>query len=163
MHVIWIHFNDVIMSAMASQITSVSSVCSAVCSDANHRKHQSSASLAFVRGIDRWPVNSPHKGPVTWKTFPFGDVIMQSVPLCTSQSVLVYAKSYTTHCKPVLFHAEFSEYEICSNNHQIHRSSEFTVYKCSCIPDRKFKEILVTIYWVQLDEWAQLDRQIYPQ
>ena len=39
-------------------------------------KHQSSASLAFVRGIHRWPVNSPHKGPVTRKMFPFDDVIM---------------------------------------------------------------------------------------
>ena len=39
-------------------------------------EHQSSASLAFVRGIHRWPVNSPHKGPVTRKMFPFDDVIM---------------------------------------------------------------------------------------
>ena len=39
-------------------------------------KHQSSASLAFVRGIHRWPVNSPHKGPLTRKFFPFDDVIM---------------------------------------------------------------------------------------
>ena len=41
------------------------------------RKHQSSASLAFVRGIHRWPVNSSHKGPVTWKMSPFDDVIMK--------------------------------------------------------------------------------------
>ena len=34
-------------------------------------------SLAFVRGIHRWPVNSPDKGPVTWKIFPFDGVIMQ--------------------------------------------------------------------------------------
>ena len=40
------------------------------------KKHQSSASLAFVRGIHRWPVNSPHKGPVTRKMSPF--VIMSS-------------------------------------------------------------------------------------
>ena len=32
--------------------------------------------MAFVRGIHRWPVNSPHKGPVTRKMFPFDDVIM---------------------------------------------------------------------------------------
>ena len=51
-------------------------VCSAVCSGADRRKHQRSASLAFVRGIHRWPVNSPHKGPVTRKMFPFDDVIM---------------------------------------------------------------------------------------
>ena len=64
----------VIMSTMASQITSVSSVCSTACSGRYKRKHQSSASLAFVRGM--WPVNSLHKGPVTWKMFPFNDVIM---------------------------------------------------------------------------------------
>ena len=40
------------------------------------RKHQSSASLAFVRGIHRWPLKSPHKGPVTRKMFLFDDVIM---------------------------------------------------------------------------------------
>ena len=47
------------MSAMASQITSVWIVCSTVCSGGDKRKHQSSASLAFVRGIHRWPVDSP--------------------------------------------------------------------------------------------------------
>ena len=60
-------YSDVIISAMASQITCVSIVYSAVCSDADQRKHQSSASLAFVRGIHRWPVNSPHKGLKTRK------------------------------------------------------------------------------------------------
>ena len=40
------------------------------------KKHQSSASLAFVRGIHRSPVNSPHKWPVTRKVFAFDDVIM---------------------------------------------------------------------------------------
>ena len=44
--------------------------------DANQRKHQSSAPLAFVQGIHRRPVNSPHKWPVTRKMFPFDDVIM---------------------------------------------------------------------------------------
>ena len=70
------HYNDVIMGAMASQITSLTIVCSIFCSGTDQRKHQSSASLAFVRGIHRWPVNSPHKGPVTRKMFPFDDVIM---------------------------------------------------------------------------------------
>ena len=55
------HYNDVIMSAMASQITSVSIVYLTVYSGADQRKHQSSASLAIVRGIPQWPVNSPHK------------------------------------------------------------------------------------------------------
>ena len=40
------------------------------------RKHRSSASLAVVRRIHRWLVNSPHKWPVTRKMFPFDDVIM---------------------------------------------------------------------------------------
>ena len=43
---------------------------------ADQRKHQSSASLAFVRGIHRGPVNSPHKWPVTRKMFPFDNAIM---------------------------------------------------------------------------------------
>ena len=67
-----IHYNDAIMGAMASQITSLAIVYSIVYSDADQRKHQSSASLAFVRGIHRWPVNSPHKWPVTqkmWRTY----------------------------------------------------------------------------------------------
>ena len=51
-------------------------VYSTVYSGTDQRKHQSSASLAFVRGIHRWPVNSPHKWPVTRKMFPFDDVIM---------------------------------------------------------------------------------------
>ena len=72
------HYSDVIMSAILSQITGVSIVYLAICSGADQRKHQSSASLAFVRGIHRWPVNSPHKGPVTRKMFPFDDVIMIS-------------------------------------------------------------------------------------
>ena len=70
------HYNDVIMTAMVSQITSLVSVYSRVYSGADQRKHQSSASLAFVKGIHRWPVNSTHKRPVTRKMFPFDDVIM---------------------------------------------------------------------------------------
>ena len=66
-----LHYGDVIMSAMASQITGVAIVYSTVCSGADQRKHQSSASLAFVRGIHRWPAISPHKGPVTRKMFPY--------------------------------------------------------------------------------------------
>ena len=64
------------MGTIASQITSLAIVYSTVYSDADQRKHQSSVSLAFVRGIHRIPVNSPHKWPVTRKMFPFHDVIM---------------------------------------------------------------------------------------
>ena len=70
------HYNDVIMSAMASQITGVLIVYSIVCSDVDQRKHQNFASNAFVRGIHRWPVNSPHKGASNAEMFPLNDVIM---------------------------------------------------------------------------------------
>ena len=70
------HYNDVIMGTIASQITSLTIVYSTVYSDADQGKHQSSASLAFVRGIHRGPVNSQHKWPVTRKMFLFNDVIM---------------------------------------------------------------------------------------
>ena len=64
------------MGTIASQITSLAIVYSTVYSGADQRKHQSSASLAFVWGIHRGTVNSPHKWPVTQKMFPFDDVIM---------------------------------------------------------------------------------------
>ena len=62
------HSIDVIMSGMAFQITGVSSVCSNVCSGVDQRKHQCSASLAFVTRIHRWSVRR--------EMFPFDDVIM---------------------------------------------------------------------------------------
>ena len=67
------------MGAMASQITSLTIVYSTVYSGA---EHQSSASLAFVRGIHRSPVNSPYTRPVTRKMFSFDDVIMHF--MCSS-------------------------------------------------------------------------------
>ena len=72
------HYNYVTMGTMASEITSTNPTIaySTIYSGADQRKHQSSASLAFVRGIHRWPVNSPHKWPVTRKMLPFDDVIM---------------------------------------------------------------------------------------
>ena len=69
------HYNDVIMSTMASQITGASIVFSTVCYGSVQRKYLSFASLTFLRGIHRWPLNSTHKGPVTQKMFPFDDVI----------------------------------------------------------------------------------------
>ena len=70
-----LHCNYVIMNAMASQITSFTIVYPSVYLGTDQRKHQSSASLAFVREFtgDRW---FPHKRQVKRKIFPFGDVIM---------------------------------------------------------------------------------------
>ena len=70
------HYDDVIMGAIASQITSPTIVYWTVYSSANQSKHQSSASLAFVWRIHRGPVNSRHKWPVTRKMFPLDDVII---------------------------------------------------------------------------------------
>ena len=67
------HYSDVITGTMASQITSLTIVYSTVQSGTHQRKRQSSASLAFVRGIHR----SPHKRPVMRKMFPFDDVIIK--------------------------------------------------------------------------------------
>ena len=72
----WWHYNDIIMSAMASQIIRVSSAYPTVCSDVDQRKHQSSASLAFVREIHLWPVNSPPKGSLKREKFPVDGVTM---------------------------------------------------------------------------------------
>ena len=85
------HYTDVIMGAMASQITSITIVYSAVYSGTDPRKHQSSASLAFVRGVHRGPVNSPHKWPVTRKTFPFDDVIIKNANLFLDWKLLYLA------------------------------------------------------------------------
>ena len=65
----FIHYGDVIMTTIASQITSLSVVYSIVYSDADQRKHQSSASLAFVWGIhrDRWIPRA--KGQLRGKCF----------------------------------------------------------------------------------------------
>ena len=68
------HLRDVIMSSMASQIPGVSVVCSTICSGVDKK---TSKSLAFVREIHQWQVDSRHKGPITRKMFPFDDVIMK--------------------------------------------------------------------------------------
>ena len=74
--ILHLHYGDVIMGAIASQITSLRIIYSTVYSGADQRKHQNSESLAFLRGFHQRPANSPHKGPVTRIMFPFDDVTM---------------------------------------------------------------------------------------
>ena len=75
------------MGAMASRNISLTIVYSIDYSDADKKQHQSSASLASERGIDRGPVNSPHKWPITRKMFPFDDVIMVAwMELCNDHN-----------------------------------------------------------------------------
>ena len=82
------HYSDVIMSIMASEITSLTIVYSTVCSGADQRKHQTSAS----EGNPQVTVGFPHKGPVMRKMFTFDDVITISnsdwVKLCENKIVL---------------------------------------------------------------------------
>ena len=102
-----LHYDDVIMEWIASQITSLTIVYSTVYSGADQSKHQSSASLDFVWGIHRGPVNSPHKGPVTRKMFPFDDVIMVK----TISAIIINGKKDVTGSD----HHEFP-----SPDHDIH-------------------------------------------
>ena len=97
-----VHYSDVIMGAMPSLITGMTIVYLTACSGADQRKHQSSASLAFVRGIHRWPVNSPHKSPVTRKMFSFDDVIMsRTIPTLTIPTQVVPIWQSTPRTLPI--------------------------------------------------------------
>ena len=122
------HYNDIIMGALASQITSLTIVYSSVYSGADQRKHQSSASLAFVRGILGRLVNSPHKGPVTRKMFPFGDVIM-----CGRHEVIVIVPLSFSYCKQyrVIFSRIISSVDSTSTYHTVirlwHRKWKFHI------------------------------------
>ena len=112
------HYDDVIMTTMASQITSLMIVYSIVYSGADQRKHQSSASLAFVRGIHRGPVNSPHKWPVTRKMFPFDDVIMLGTHRCCCVGLHVATwLNYNWWCHSISF-----------ERHCVHKKSVLSIW-----------------------------------
>ena len=82
------HVPFVLFITLTSQWTwwRLKSPASNVYSGAYRRKHQSSTSLAFVWGIHQWPVDSPHKGPVTRKMVPFDDVIMFQIQWCSREA-----------------------------------------------------------------------------
>ena len=97
-------YNYVIMGAMASQMTSLT-IYLTVYSGADQRKHQRSALVAFVRGIHRWPANSPHKWPVTRKMFPFDDVIMvlQTTFSDAFAGAITFVLGHWFHCHQSVF------------------------------------------------------------
>ena len=76
------------MSVMASQITSLT-IVSTVYWGAGQRKHQGSASLAFVRGFHWCPVNSSHKGPVTRKSFHLMTPCREELDLWNEMTCLI--------------------------------------------------------------------------
>ena len=108
--------SDVMMSALASQITSLAIVYLTVYLDADQRIHQSSALQAFVRGIHRWPVNFPYKGPITRKMCPFDGVIM----VMTKYEHLNGSVPNKTVGYHPTWHRSVSDY---SNAHMLLRSS----------------------------------------
>ena len=126
------HYNDVIMSAVVSQITSISTVCSTVSSDADQRKHQSSASLAFVWRIHRWPVNSPHKRPVMWKIFPFDEIIMMVLFFALIhwyKFQQIYQHTYS-HCRGH-FHLQYPNLHILLNPDHFNNISTCVTAPCN--------------------------------
>ena len=93
------------MDTIASQITSLTIVYSALYLGADQSKYQSSASLAFMWRIHRGPVNSPHKWPVTRKMSSFDDVIMTAGVRTHASSViwgLSEGKSYDPQYQDLL-------------------------------------------------------------
>ena len=74
---------------MASQITGISTVCRIVCSGAHARKYQNSASLAFVRGIHRCPVDYPHKGPLNFHSIWSSLTALINVNTCFVEGLFV--------------------------------------------------------------------------
>ena len=72
----WGHYSDVIMSPMASLITSVSIVCSIMCSGENKKETENLDVTGICKG--KPPVDSLHKGLVMRKIFPLDDIIMHS-------------------------------------------------------------------------------------
>ena len=136
------------MSAIASQITSLTIVYWR----RRWKKTQSPALLAFVRGIHRWPVNSPHKGPVTRKMFPLDDVIMPSVTKMESNRAPAFwtksrasglsnysampksqinciSERGTRHIKTSVHYSSVNRsiFNVFSSNNKSHQSSTFPV------------------------------------
>ena len=122
-----LHYSDVIMNAMASQMTSGTIVYwtvvySAVYSGADQRTHQSSAPRQdFVRAIQWWRGNSPHKWPVTRKMFPFDGVIMRICEVsvyrmineCMYKYVCVCVCAYSTIHKHFSIDCHISTFVMC--------------------------------------------------
>ena len=96
--IVFYHYSNVTMSTMASQITNLMIVHSTIYSGTNQRKHHSSTSLVFVRKIHRWPVNSPHEGPVMRKMFPFDYVIIANL---FSHTQLFHWRSVEKHSRRI--------------------------------------------------------------
>ena len=136
-----LHYNVIIMSAVSSQITSLTIVYSSIYSGADQRKHQSSASLAFVRGIHRWPV--------TRKMFPFDDAIIITVWL-SMQPVKFTVKLHTPRILACITHILCA----CINKIEISLVCCFYINFCGI----SLNSIICSISFMNLGETYHLKR-----
>ena len=138
------------MGTIASQITSLTIVYSTVYSGADQSKHQSSASLAFVWGIHRGPVNSPHKWPVTRKMFPFDDVIVYTYtwsPRDRSSKATEQLRPQWSRFFQCLTHLGLSYTSV----HPETKSSLVQINVCHLFGDKPLSEPILVYY--QLNPW----------
>ena len=149
--VVMIHYGDVLMGTVASQITSLTIVNSTVYSGADQIKHQSSVSLAFVRGIHRGLVNSPHKWPVTRKMFPFDDVIMRCVRVCYWRSIVIIFQLHTKSFVGWCVRGVFAHPYVRLSDTVLRMSKHYSFYWGSCT--QKTLEWDVTAY-TSIDSWG---------
>ena len=113
-----IHYDDVIMSAIASQTTSLTIVYSIVYSDADQRKHQSSASLAFVWEFtgDRWipRTNGQLRGKcfhlmtsswvsMNWSNVSLSMFVVSVTYICTTLAGQHTWQNCTCKCNPISY------------------------------------------------------------
>ena len=114
--------------------TSLTIVNSTVYSGTNQRKHQSSASLAFVWGIHRWSVNSPHEGPVMRKRFPFDDVIMS----LESVMVVFGFDARNICCKQFRGNTIYARFSASTRWLQVTRTEDPFTAETTTVPNRTF-------------------------
>ena len=166
-----LHYSDVIMSTMTAPITSLTSIYSTVYSGADQRKHQRSASLAFVRGIHRSPVNSPHKWPVTRKMFSFNDVIMgrrNTISSCRAEFILDNTKiwQYLFHQLLTMTWQKFRSFLVKDNDKPSSHTANAEIERGDYLgshPDDLFASVNTAVYddLARSDMWNGVDSNQY--
>ena len=139
-YILGVHNNDAIMSTMTSKIICVTIVCSTVASGPDQRKHQSPASLAFVQGTHRWPVNSPHKEPVTRKCFHFMtsscyriDFIYLTMKECIRQPMGMFQDTYMSQCIRRISHTNRPQTRCMGYQRSVHIPAKDFARKKNCL------------------------------
>ena len=147
------HSNDVIEGTMVSLVTSLTTVCSTVYSGADQRQHQTSASLAFVWGNHRWPVNSPHKWPVTRKMFQFDDVITKnwSHCLCAMNNSMVSSQPLLDYLWWFLLRG-FTYWIACLNSFETFARQSNYCYMSSFLVNSSWGYVLNNNIWLHNED-----------